>query len=119
MSELIAFQELKTSNKLPSPQGVMLNVIRLCQREQVALPELVRQIQVDPMLTGRLIKVANVVNPIKSRKIASVSTDVLILVGVHTVRQLALGISLVTTYQSGACAGFNYGQFWSRSLAMA
>jgi HD-like signal output (HDOD) protein len=119
MSELIAFQELKTSNKLPSPQGVMLNVIRLCQREQVALPELVRQIQVDPVLTGRLIKIANVVNPIKSRKIASVSTDVLILVGVHTVRQLALGISLVTTYQSGACAGFNYGQFWSRSLAMA
>ncbi len=116
---MIDFQELKTSNKLPSPQGVMLNVIRLCQREHVALPELARQIQVDPMLTGRLIKIANILNPVKTRKIASISTDVLILVGVHTVRHLALGISLVTSFQSGACAGFNYGQFWSRSLAMA
>ncbi len=119
MSELIAFQELKASSKLPSPQGVMLNVIRLCQHEQAALPELARQIQVDPMLTGRLIKIANVLNPVKSRKIAAISTDVLILVGVHTVRQLALGISLVTSYQSGACAGFSYDQFWSRSLALA
>lgn len=116
---MIDFHELKTTSKLPSPKGVMLNVIRLCQREQVALPELARQIQADPVLAGRIIKIANVLNPVKSRQIASVTNDVLLLVGVHSVRQLALGISLVTSYQSGACTGFSYGQFWSRSLAMA
>ncbi|GAA4029390.1 HDOD domain-containing protein [Actimicrobium antarcticum] len=119
MNLAIDFNELKASNQLPSPKGVMLNVVRLCQRDNMSLPELARQIQSDPVLAGRIIKIANVLNPIRTRQIAAVTTDVLILVGIHSVRQIALGISLVTSYQSGACKAFNYDRFWSRSVAMA
>lgn len=119
MSEIIDFSELKASNVLPSPKGVRLKVMRLCQNEQVSLPELAKQIQTDPVMAGRIIKIANVTNVHRPRPIASVTTDVLILVGVQAVRQIVLGISLVTSYQNGGCKGFDYAQFWSRSVAMA
>lgn len=119
MSEIIDFNELKATGALPSPRGVMLAVIRLCQREQVSLQELARTVQTDPVLAGRIIKLANAANPVKTRSIAAVTTDVLILIGVHAVRQVALGLSLAASYRNGACEGFDYGRFWTRSLAMA
>jgi HD-like signal output (HDOD) protein len=119
MSEVIDFNELKASNVLPSPNGVRLKVMRLCQNEQVSLLELAKQIQTDPVMAGRMIKIANVANANRRRPVASVTTDVLILVGLQAVRQIVLGISLVTSYQDGGCKGFNYAQFWSRSVAMA
>jgi HD-like signal output (HDOD) protein len=92
--------------------------MRLCQNEQVSLKELAKFIQGDPVMAGRIINMANAVNPNKNRLIASVTTDSLILVGVHSVRQLVLAISLAMSYKTGTCKAFDYGQFWSRSVAM-
>lgn len=119
MSEIIDFSEVKASNALPSPKGVGLKIIQMCQEEQVSLKELSKLIQADPVLAGRIIKIANAVNRNKQRQIASITNDVLILVGVHAVRQVVLGISLVTLYKNGECENFDYSQFWSHSVAMA
>lgn len=119
MSDKLDFAELKASGVLPSPKGVALTVMQLCQRENVSLPELARTIQADPVLAGRIIKIANVANPNKSRPIASITTDTLILVGIHAIRQVVLGFSLVTSYQEGACKAFDYPIYWARSVAMA
>lgn len=119
MSEIIDFVELKANNLLPSPKGVRLNIMRMCQQDNVSLQELAQQIQADPVLAGRIIKIGNFGNPSRLRPIASVTTEVLILVGVFAVRQVVLGISLVASYQNGNCMLFNYAQFWSRSVAMA
>ena len=115
----IDFSELKSSGILPSPKGVALTVMRLCQRENVSLQELAHAIQGDPVLAGRLIKIANVANPNKSRPIASITSDTLILIGIHAVRQVVLGFSLVSSYRSGDCPGFDYDRFWSSSAAIA
>ncbi len=119
MSDKLDFAELKASGVLPSPKGVALTIMRLCQRENVSLPELAHTIQADPVLAGRIIKIANVVNHNKARPIASVTTDTLILIGIHAVRQVVLGFSLVTSYQEGACKAFDYSRYWARSVAMA
>ena len=119
MSDIIDFNELKTSGARPSPKGVMLAVIRLCQREQASFHELARAIQADPALAGRIIKIANAVNRNKSRSIASISPDVLILVGVQAIRQAVLGLSLASSCRSGSCRAFDYDRFWARSVAMA
>lgn len=119
MSDHIDFAELKATNLLPSPEGVMLQVMRLCQREKVMMAELAHLIQADPVLAGRIIKIANVAHPHRQRPFAAVTTDVLLLVGVHAVRQVMLGISLVRAYRKGSCSAFDYDRFWSRSLAMA
>ncbi len=119
MSDKLDFAELKASGVLPSPKGVALTIMKLCQRENVSLPELAHTIKGDPILAGRIIKIANIANPNKSRPIASVTTDTLILIGIHAVRQVTLGFSLVSSYQEGACKAFDYSRFWSRSVAMA
>jgi HD-like signal output (HDOD) protein len=118
MSDLIDFNEVRASNVLPSPKGIGLKVMQLCQQEQVSLKELARLIQGDPVLSGRIIKLANAVNRNKQRQIASITSDVLILVGVHAVRQVVMGISMVTSYKNGECGNFDYGRFWSHSVAM-
>jgi len=119
VDDKLDFAELKAAGILPSPKGVALTVMKLCQRENVSLPELAHTIQADPVLDGRIIKIANVVNHNKARPIASVTTDTLILIGIQAVRQVILGFSLVTTYREGDCKAFDYTRYWSRSVAMA
>lgn len=119
MTENLNFAELKAAGMLPSPKGVALRVMHLCQEETVALPELAHAIQADPALAGRIIKIANYVNPNKSRPIASVTTDTLILIGIHAVRQAVMCMSLISNYRDGPCKLFDYEYFWSRAIAMA
>ena len=128
MSELLAdnarhfrfdrLQELKAMGELPSPKGAALAVMRLTQKEDVSIAELVRAVQTDPALVGRLIKAANAPEVGAERPVAAVQ-DALILLGAPTVRYLALSFSLLNAHRSGLCANFNYGRFWSHSLACA
>jgi two-component system cell cycle response regulator len=119
MTETLNFAELKAAGKLPSPKGVALRVMHLCQEETVSLPELASAIQTDPALSGRVIKIANYVNPNKSRPIASVTVDTLILIGIHAVRQAVLCMSLISNYRDGPCKQFDYEYFWSNAIAKA
>lgn len=118
-SDLLNFEDLKAAGKLPSPKGVALAVMRLCEQENISLPELVHTILADPVLAGNIIKMANAVNPNRNRPIASVTIDTLILIGIHAVRQAVLGFSLVNDYKKGTCDAFDYQYFWSHCTAMA
>lgn len=113
------FDELKASGELPSPKGVALAVMDLFKRENLALPELAHTILADPALAGRIIKMANSVNPNRNRPIASVTVDTLILIGIQATRQAVLALSLVMSYSKGKCKEFDYPGFWLHSLAMA
>jgi HD-like signal output (HDOD) protein/ActR/RegA family two-component response regulator len=115
----IDLDALKAAGTLPTPKGIALTVMKLCQKENVSLADLAHTIQADPALAGRIIRIANIVNPNKSRPIASVTTDTLILIGIQAVRQVVLGFSLVSSYQDGPCRNFDYKRFWSRSLVVA
>lgn len=112
------FDELKTTGKLPSPSGVALRVMELARREDVTLDEITRVVQADPALSGRLIKFANSALAGPRRPIASIA-DAVRLLGLRTVRQLALGFSIMGQHRAGACSAFDYRQFWARSLATA
>lgn len=113
-----AFDELKTTGKLPSPSGVALRIMELCRKEDVTIAELARVVQADPALSGRLIKFANSAMAGPRRPVAAV-TDAIRLLGLGTVRQLTLGFSVLGQHRSGACARFDYNGFWSSSLASA
>lgn len=112
------FEELKASGKLPSPSGVALEIMRLAQREDATLPELARLVQRDPALTGRLLKFANSPSIGMRRPLVAV-IDAVLLLGLNTVRQFALSLSVVSANRSGACRAFDYDRFWSGSLARA
>ncbi|MFX6230790.1 HDOD domain-containing protein, partial [Acinetobacter baumannii] len=73
---------------------VRLKIMQMCQQEDIALPDLVAQVQGDPVLAGRLIQIANIPNINKGRMVAAVNVELLLMVGLHAVRQMALAISL-------------------------
>jgi diguanylate cyclase (GGDEF)-like protein len=112
------FDELKATGKLPSPSGVALAIIELCGRDGATLDQIAHAVRADPALSGRLIKFANSAVHGPRRPVVSI-TEAIRMVGVSTVRQLVLGFSLLGQYRDGACKAFDYGRYWSRSLAMA
>lgn len=109
--------QLKISTLLPSPKGVALALLEVCQREDVNIKEIAKLIQSDPALSGRLIQKANTTN-LTTRAISSVS-DAISHVGLTAVKQLAMGFSLIDQYQKGSCKGFDYQAFWLHSLLTA
>jgi len=109
-------ESLKISGPLPSPKGVALAILDLCQREDATTTDIARVVQSDPALSGRLIRQANWLAQ-RGRSIASV-TDAIHYTGLVAVRQLALGFSLVEQNLHGPCRGFDYQRFWSHSLLM-
>lgn len=112
------FEELKLSGNLPSPSGVGLAVLHCTQGDEVDLERLVRCIEADPALTGRLVKLANstlgagLVPATTARQAAQ-------LLGADAARAVALSFSLLSANRCGACAGFDYERYWSWSLACA
>ncbi|MBK7875095.1 MAG: diguanylate cyclase [Planctomycetes bacterium] len=112
------FEELKLSGSLPSPAGVGLSVLRLTQREESSMEELLWCLQADPALTGRLLKLANTAR----RPEEDPSTNVVSAarrLGMRQVRGVALGFTLMSSHRGGACSTFQYDRYWAQSLAVA
>ncbi len=118
MSATINFQELKSTVRLPSPSGVALTIMKLAQQEDATIQQVTQSIKADPALSGRILRFANSAAFGARRAIASVQ-DAAMLMGMQTVRNFALSISLVENNKKGNCPGFNYAIYWSQSLAMA
>ena len=109
-------EDLKASERLPSPGGVALEVMRLTQREDVGVPEICRALSPDPALVGRIIKLANSVKTGSRRPVVAIA-DAVVRLGLFAVRQVALGFSLMAGNRTGKCPGMDYQAYWSRSLA--
>ena len=110
-------EQLRLSRQLPSPKGVALAVMEISRRDDATLDEVARVVQTDPALSGRLLRLANAANG-RARAVVSINEAVLHL-GMTTVRQLAMGFSLVDQYPQGLCSAFDYPGFWLHSLFMA
>jgi two-component system cell cycle response regulator len=114
----LRFDELKAAGQLPSPTGVALAIVRLMHKDGTTIQEVARVLQSDPALTGRILKMANSAAMGASRPVATVQ-EAMVRLGVLLVRQLSLSFSVLASSRSGQCEAFDYGAFWSRSLAMA
>ncbi|MEJ1959429.1 MAG: diguanylate cyclase [Nitrosomonadales bacterium] len=112
------FEELKASGNLPSPKGIALQVIRLTQTEEVTNQQIAHAIKADPALSGKVVKIANAMVAYQTRPIASV-VDAVAVLGLNSIRQLVLGLSLVEWNRNGTCQKFDYKEFWAHSLLTA
>lgn len=116
--DLAKFDQMKATGDLPSPKGPALAILRLTQKEDVSLADLVHAVKADPAFVGRLIRAANALQGIGQRPIVAVREAMMVL-GIPAVRSLALGFSLLANHKHGKCRNFDYGRFWSRSLVCA
>jgi two-component system cell cycle response regulator len=112
------YRSMKATGKLPSPKGVAFSIIKLLQRDDFRVSDLVRLVQSDPAIAGRLLKFANAAAFGRTRPIVSLQRAIVAL-GAFRVRDLVIGLSVMHSHTSGQCAEFDYAGFWGRSLATA
>lgn len=112
------FNKLNGTKKLPTPSRTALEVLRLCHSDTASLNEIAQIIQTDPALSAELLKFANSAFLATGVQVASVQKATVKL-GMKTVVNLVLCFSLMASNKSGKCREFNYGNFWSTSLAQA
>ena len=113
-----AYQKLKDSHALPSPPAVVLEILRLTGNDNASLGSISEVVESDPALAARTLRLINSPFAGLSRRIGSVSVAV-VLLGMRTIKNLALSLSLLAGSQKGRCAAFPYKEFWSESLARA
>ena len=113
-----AYEKIKNAGKLPSPSGVALKLMRLVDDSESTLVQIISTVEADPALAARVIKLVN--SPLcgAARTISSVSTAVKLL-GRNSVKNLALGISLLAAHRKGVSKAFDFERFWSESVARA
>ncbi len=112
------FTRLHSSRKLPSPSRTAMEIIRLCANEDTSLTDIANIIQTDPALSAELLKYANAAFLATGVQVASLHKATVKL-GMRTVVNLALGLSLLADNKQGKCPTFDYDQFWSVSLLQA
>lgn len=111
-------EEVTGMDDFPKPKGAANALIRLTQREGTSLAVMAHALKSDPVLSVRVIRVANGVSGTEHGPLVSLRDAVNVL-GVAPVRSLALGFSLMETCRSGQCREFDYSRFWSQALARA
>ncbi|MCB9832742.1 MAG: diguanylate cyclase [Planctomycetes bacterium] len=113
-----AYDELRLTGRLPSPPGVAMAIIKLTEAEDYEVADIARVIRSDPALSGRVLKLCNSSAKAGIRAVSSIDEAIQRL-GVKTLRSVALGFSLISTYKAGTCATFDFARYWSESLARA
>lgn len=114
----VRYDLLKATGKLPSPKGVALAIVKLLQRDDFHIADLVRLVQTDPAIAGRLLQVSNAAIFARPRPIVSLQRAIVAL-GAFRVRDMVIGLSIMANNARGHCAAFDYGAFWGHSLATA
>ncbi len=112
------FEELRYCGSLPSPAGLGLAVLQSTRRPDMPIEELTRILQLDPALTGRLLRLANANQSAATAPACTVHAAAKRL-DPEQVRQAALGFTLFNPERFGACKQFDHEAYWSHALATA
>ncbi len=106
------------TKKLPTPSSVALEVMRLCYSNDSSLQDIAQVVEIDPALSGELLKFANSAIMQSPMQVASVQRAA-VKIGMKGLVNLALGFSMLSQYKNGDCKNFNYSNYWCHCLAQA
>jgi diguanylate cyclase (GGDEF)-like protein len=106
------------SPRLPSLPTIALEVIDLVQQPDVNIKQIANTIRHDPALASKLLKTVNSSFYGQTQTVSTIS-HALVVLGLNSVRTLALGFSLVANLKGCGTAGFDHVYFWKRSLYSA
>jgi two-component system cell cycle response regulator len=106
------------SEALPSMPVVAFKVLELCRQEDIELDDVAEVIAKDPALTAKMLKVSNSSMFGMSKKVGTLDQAMKVL-GLRTVKIMALGFSLVDSLKQDSGIGFDYPGYWRRSMSTA
>lgn len=108
---------IRSSKKLPTPSRIALEVMQRCHNDNSGIDTIADIIQTDPALSSELLRYVN--TGIASGKPVVSIRKAAVKVGLASLVNLALSFSLLSHHKAGRCTAFDYGKFWSTSLARA
>jgi diguanylate cyclase (GGDEF)-like protein len=117
MNEQLLERVLK-SPRLPSLPTIALEVIELVQQKNVDIRQIADTIKMDPALSSKILKTVNSSFYGQAYSISTIS-HALVVLGLNSVKTLALGFSLVNNLTEQGGEGFDHMAFWKRSIFTA
>ncbi len=111
-------QEILACPTLPSLPAVAMEVIELTSDPNVSMDELAERIQLDQALAAKIVRTVNSSFYGLRQPCANVR-KALVMLGLGPVKTLALGFSLVGSFESLSDDGFNWEEYWRRGLYSA
>ncbi len=109
---------LSYKKRLPTLPGIAMKILEAVQRERPDLKEIGEILATDPPLSAEVLRLINSSLYGLPRKVTSVFHAVNML-GINTVKNLALSFALVKQNPRKDGDDFNYPQFWKNSLTAA
>ena len=111
-------QKLETCKSLPSLPALAVHVLRLCQRENFDIADVARAIGSDAPLAAKVVALVN--SPLFSlRQEVRTVSHALVLLGVNSIRTIALSLALVGDMRAHERSGFDYRSYWKRAIFAA
>ncbi|HSV69377.1 MAG TPA: HDOD domain-containing protein [Methylibium sp.] len=104
--------------ELPPLPAVVMDLIRSMRDESLGAEQLGARIGRDQALAARTLRLANSPFYGVPRKVTCVA-EATTLLGLRTVRSLALGAGVAGSFSTPACAGFDFAAFWRHSIGAA
>ena len=104
--------------RMPSLSTTVVKVLETCNEPQASANDLQRVISLDPVLTGRVLKLINSAYFALGKSITSL-TRAIIMLGVNTVKNLALSFAILKNMKgSGSFQAFTMNDFWLHCLGV-
>jgi putative nucleotidyltransferase with HDIG domain len=106
-------------HRMPSLSTTVNKVLTVCNRLDPSPHDLNRIIELDPVLTGRVLKLVNSAYFALWHQVNSV-THAIILLGINTIKNLALSVAILGKFRDRrSFRAFSTNHFWEHSLAVA
>jgi HD-like signal output (HDOD) protein len=107
---------LQQPNALPVAPKVVQDLISSFSNDDVSIDEIAKKLATDPVLSAKLLRLANSAYYHVSRSVNTVS-DAVVMLGFATVRTLVISSGFVNAFK--AAPGLDLKQFWRHSLETA
>ncbi len=110
--------QILAAENLPSLPKVAMQVLDLVEKDNASVGDIADVIEKDPALTARVLKMVNSSLFGLSKTVGSLQQATVVL-GLRTVKVVALSFSLVESLHAGETHTFDYDLYWRRSLTTA
>ncbi|MDX2493374.1 MAG: GGDEF domain-containing protein [Desulfuromusa sp.] len=113
-----AEQLIEQEITLPSPPAIAVQILNTVQKEDADLGDLVKIISADPALTGKMLQIANSGFYAVKNEVASIDRALSVL-GTNVIKNIALSFVIATDLRGEEQSGFDFDDYWRRSVTSA
>jgi HD-like signal output (HDOD) protein len=104
--------------RMPSLSTTVIKVLETCNNPDASANDVKQVISLDPVLTGRVLKLINSAYYSLRQPVSSLARAIIML-GVNTVKNLALSFAILENFSgNGFSRAFSIDEFWMHSLGV-